>query len=680
MESDMPMAAPSIDPLAQFLNSVMKQEDRYPIPLVATNIDVTIRGGLAIVTTERTFRNVEKKPIEASLTFPVPVDATLSALSARIDGRPLSAIAQARATARETYEDALEAGKGAILHEELLKGVHMLSVGHLRSGGEVIVTDTWTAFLSFIDEKPRLRIPVTVGEIYGRSPLSASDDLFATGRTTSASIAIHCESGTASLGRAAAPSGGRYLVGLDAPIDIVISGWSGERLAGVAADGRVVTLDVQPLPRTEGDLDLDVVFDRSGSMAEAAAGDEIGRSKYEIAKCALAEMLCTRIKPRDQIRLWEFNQDVRFVAKATGAAFEAVAGKLSPPDGGTEIGAALHAVIASKKTRDVLIMTDGKSWALDVQAIARAGLRITAVLIGEDALEANVAHLTTISGGQVFVAAGADAGDAIAAAFSAARSPHERPKPIKGNPTRVETLRRGARVIATWGAKTKAKASLAARQIGATAAMLAIPQMTQELATKLAEAEGIVTHLTSLVLLDETGERQEGIPARRKVSLARSSVPQTGTLYCIGPDIPFRSSSDPFISYAHRDMGSRSGRLRDVLALGGDEDQPKPPNPFDLAHAVRSIDWDADPEALRRADLSGLANDIVLAIRLAAARPEIIALADALGVAAVVVVIALLAQKASGQNRSAERLARAILPGDRADAVAAAMSEVGLAE
>ena len=107
----MPSTAATIDPLARYLNSLLTQGHRKAIPLVATHIDVTIRGGLAVVATERTFRNVEKKSIEATLTFPVPVDATLCALTARIDGRFLSAIAQAREEARATYESALDTGR-----------------------------------------------------------------------------------------------------------------------------------------------------------------------------------------------------------------------------------------------------------------------------------------------------------------------------------------------------------------------------------------------------------------------------------------------------------------------------------------------------------------------------------------------------------------------------------------
>src|SRR5262249_8938437 len=82
METSMPTMASIVgnDPLARFLRDHVA--DKHPIPLTATRIDVTIRGGLACVTTERTFRNAEQLSIEATMTFPVPVDATLCALTA----------------------------------------------------------------------------------------------------------------------------------------------------------------------------------------------------------------------------------------------------------------------------------------------------------------------------------------------------------------------------------------------------------------------------------------------------------------------------------------------------------------------------------------------------------------------------------------------------------------------
>ena len=88
--------------------------------------------------------------------------------------------------------------------------------------------------------------------------------------------------------------------------------------------------------------------------------------------------------------------------------------KLSGPGGGTEIGGALAKVISHSTATNVLLLTDGKSHALDVQALARNGRRITVVLVGEDSLEANVGHLAALTGGEIFVVAGNELQDALA--------------------------------------------------------------------------------------------------------------------------------------------------------------------------------------------------------------------------------------------------------------------------
>src|SRR5690606_22666246 len=57
------------------------------------------------------------------------------------------------------------------------------------------------------------------------------------------------------------------------------------------------------------------------------------------------------------------------------------------------------------------------------------------------------------------------------------------------------------------------------RAVAALAAGLALPALDSEAAAALSEAEGLVTHLTSLVLVDEAGEVADGLPATRKVAL-----------------------------------------------------------------------------------------------------------------------------------------------------------------
>lgn len=104
------------------------------MPLASTDIDIEITSGLAVVVTTRRFSNAEAVPIEAILTMPVGFNAVVTGLSAKIDGRKLRAIAKAKVAARDDYEAAIDLGKMAILHEEALRGIHVLSVGQLAPG------------------------------------------------------------------------------------------------------------------------------------------------------------------------------------------------------------------------------------------------------------------------------------------------------------------------------------------------------------------------------------------------------------------------------------------------------------------------------------------------------------------------------------------------------------------
>lgn len=147
--------------LAVFLRDTFDERGLTPIPLVSTDHDVVIAAGLAVVTTHRLFKNVEPQSIEAVLTFPLPVLATLFELTAEVEGRRLQAKAQVRAEARRTYEDAIDRGKSAVLHEELLRGVHMISVANIQTGSEIRVTTKWALPLSVVGDHATLRIGFT---------------------------------------------------------------------------------------------------------------------------------------------------------------------------------------------------------------------------------------------------------------------------------------------------------------------------------------------------------------------------------------------------------------------------------------------------------------------------------------------------------------------------------------
>ncbi len=649
-----PAARSVIDPLHPLVSRHAPHIDHHPISLVATSYDVRIDGGFAVVETRRVFRNAEDRSIEATLTFPLPVQAVLFWLEAEHDGHTLKAAARKRTEAREVYEGAVEEGKTVVLHEELLRGIHMLSVAHVAPGAEIAVTARWATTLTSIDACWQLRIPLTVGQVYGQSPLVDSDALETGGAGGTAEVVVHCASGFARLDGTALAEG-RARVPLNAPIDIQVTGPVNRPLRGVGTDGRNVTLTIAPLPEGRAGLDLAILVDRSGSMAEVAAAGHGRISKHEAVIAGLTA-LASRFRKGDVVDLWEFDDQPAHVGSTRderphwrtvrqhwtpGETFIQLARCLRGPGGGTEIGGALEHVLQTTSARDLLLITDGKSYALDVQRLAGRGKRIAVVLVGEDSLEANVGHLAAVTGGSVFVASGANIASAVAAAAESLRSCPLEAHPIEAQPENIEVVRGGAVVRATWSASASITAGeVAAPGIVAFAAGLAIPRMGEAAAAAFAVRAGIASHLTSLVLVDEAAAVQEAVPAMRKVRLPAQRLGD-GVMFALGADDSFAVES-----HLRAPIGRRSMKCYAAL-------EPFVP--------TATVDWDAAPTQLLDGDLSSLDPSLADRLRKVANVTEVRLWAHELKVRPIVLVVAALAYANRDRSRTAERIARRVL-------------------
>jgi hypothetical protein len=214
-----------------------------------------------------------------------------------------------------------------------------------------------------------------------------------------------------------------------------------------------------------------------------------------------------------------------------------------------------------------------------------------------------------------------------------------RPAPAQGTaPELAETLSGGMRITARWSAAGAdagevVPADAAGRAVAAYAAWLALPGLEEAAAAALAEAEGIVCHLTSLVLVEEAGEAQQGIPAQRKVPLM---TPGTARLmHMVPPDAMALSPTSPTANGA-------LFRRANAGAARGMFDIPTTTAPCSAAAAAGDLhgllgrmDWAGDLEALRRGELPGTLPPKVLARLRAAARLAAVRdLATALGVPA----------------------------------------------
>jgi hypothetical protein len=535
----------------------------------------------------------------------------------------------------------------------------MLSVAHIGPGAEIEVSSTWVSALTYIGDRGRIRIPLTVGDIYGRSGLPDSDELLLGGVVQDADLFVRCSNGTVGLlgshltnGHARAP--------LNAPIDLTVTHSSAKELHGLAADGREVLLRVTPHHSGDTALNVAILIDHSGSMNEVCSDQAGSVTKHQAVVGGLIS-IAQILGGADIVDLWEFDTQLVHVGSSKEAAeisarrgqgrqrlLDLIA-RLSAPSGGTEIGNAVSGTIAGSDARDVLLITDGKSHALDVQELARMGRRITVVLVGEDSLEANVGYLSALTGGDIFVAAGIDIAEVMTTAIGSLRAPFEQPQPIDGSPRDVRVVRGNAILEAEWRpATTSVVGSLQMRAVAAFAASLSLAALGEESAAQLAEAEGLVTHLTSLVLVDDAGEAQAGLPASRKIALPHPR----GTLTDAVARFSFSDDSilSEMSSFRLEQEVILLPPLQGAAALSAD-----------LSGIASRIDWDASPTKLLNGDLSALEPHDAWLIERAAAAPEAIALAKQLKIDPIVLIVALIARSHAIGNRSAARIAKAIL-------------------
>ena len=248
---------------------------------------------------------------------------------------------------------------------------------------------------------------MTVGDVYGISPLAETDELTHGDGLKSTFLRIRHDAGAIRLasGTLRASQDG-VLVGeapANAPIDIEVEGWKPGVLKSKTWDGRDVSLDIEAAEAGEEPVHVAVLVDRSGSMSSRCEGDS-GHyvSKHEAVSRGL-HALTTELRETDRISLWEFDDICNPVDRGLAAApgeFAKVIEKLEPPRGGTQIGDAIDRVFEETDPCDVLLITDGMSYALDVHRLAQEGRRVFVVLVGEDSLEANVGHLAALTGGR----------------------------------------------------------------------------------------------------------------------------------------------------------------------------------------------------------------------------------------------------------------------------------------
>lgn len=136
------------------------------VPLRGVEITGEIMAGSAAITVRQRYRNEERRPVEALYTFPLPADAALAGFSMVCQGRRLDAVVKESDAAFRAYDDAINAGHGAALLEEVRPDVFSASVGNLLPDEDVEIEVRYTQRLRLDEGALRLCVPTLVAPRY----------------------------------------------------------------------------------------------------------------------------------------------------------------------------------------------------------------------------------------------------------------------------------------------------------------------------------------------------------------------------------------------------------------------------------------------------------------------------------------------------------------------------------
>jgi Ca-activated chloride channel family protein len=164
-----PMGAPELDRIGQAGDDAgfgALRTERGNLPLDRLDVRATITGlvGRVVLTTE--FVNPHDTALEATYVFPLPDRAAVTGMTMTADGRTVEAELQERGAARQTYDDAIAAGRRASIAEEERPDVFTMRVGNILAGERVTVALDMVGPLVFEDGAATFRFPLVVAPRY----------------------------------------------------------------------------------------------------------------------------------------------------------------------------------------------------------------------------------------------------------------------------------------------------------------------------------------------------------------------------------------------------------------------------------------------------------------------------------------------------------------------------------
>ncbi|MGA1400316.1 MAG: VIT domain-containing protein, partial [Phycisphaerales bacterium] len=142
------------------LGCVVPGSPPIPMPLLASDYRVRVRGPIAETTCTQRFRNTFSEPVEAIYVFPLPHRAAVADFVLAVGDRRIRGIVRDRAEAEQIYREAKEAGFTASLLREDRPNVFTEKIANLPPQVPVDVELTWFEALGYDAGSHELSLPL----------------------------------------------------------------------------------------------------------------------------------------------------------------------------------------------------------------------------------------------------------------------------------------------------------------------------------------------------------------------------------------------------------------------------------------------------------------------------------------------------------------------------------------
>ncbi|MDP3157517.1 MAG: VIT domain-containing protein [Archangium sp.] len=246
--------------------------DGRALPLIGASLAADAKGGLVRITLEQTFRNPHDEPLRVTYSLPLPADGAVSGFAFRIGEERVVGQVDAKARARQRFEDAILEGRTAAILDQERSSLFTQEVGNVPPRTQVICEVQIDQKLTWLpDGAWEWRFPTVVAPRYLGAPGRVADHAQVSVDVADAELPVKLSLSMAIRDRL--PENARP----ESPSHTLHSGRGLQRTDVTFADERGAGLDRDVVVRwrvagLQVGTELDVSRPSSGLASEAAYG------------------------------------------------------------------------------------------------------------------------------------------------------------------------------------------------------------------------------------------------------------------------------------------------------------------------------------------------------------------------------------------------------------------------